>query len=81
VATISDGELRDHVNKVLHRVAAGETLIVTVDGREVAELTPVRNRQWVNGAALSRVWTRAAFSQPDDDVPGVDASVVDPFHA
>jgi prevent-host-death family protein len=41
---IPDGELREHVSEVLRRVEAGEELVVTVDGRPVAELRPVRQR-------------------------------------
>ena len=35
-------ELRNHGGDVVDRVAAGERLIVTRDGRPVAELRPVR---------------------------------------
>lgn len=37
-------ELRNHGGEVLERVAHGESLIVTRDGHEVAELQPVRRR-------------------------------------
>lgn len=37
-------ELRNRSGEVLERVAHGETLIVTRDGRDVAELQPVRRR-------------------------------------
>ena len=33
---------------------AGETLTVTVAGREVAELSPVRKHRWVSGPTLDR---------------------------
>lgn len=35
-------DLRNHGGDVLDRVARGETLVVTRDGREVAQLRPVR---------------------------------------
>ena len=38
-------ELRNHTGGVLERVAHGETLIVTREGHEVAELQPVRRRR------------------------------------
>lgn len=47
-------ELRNQVSEVLRRVAAGETLTVTVAGREVAELSSVRKHRWVSGSALDR---------------------------
>jgi len=39
---IPQRELRNNVSQVLRDVAAGESLLVTVRGRPVAELTPVR---------------------------------------
>ena len=37
-------ELRNHGGDVLTRVAAGEAVIITRDGAEVAELRPLRRR-------------------------------------
>ena len=37
-------ELRNHGGEVLTRVAAGEAVIITRDGAEVAELRPLRRR-------------------------------------
>lgn len=37
-------ELRNHGGEVLDRVARGESLVVTRDGAEVAELVPLRRR-------------------------------------
>jgi prevent-host-death family protein len=41
MATIPQRELRNNVGEVLRRAEAGERIIVTVDGRPVAELGPV----------------------------------------
>jgi prevent-host-death family protein len=41
VATIPQRELRNNVSEVLRRAEAGERIVVTVDGRPVAELGPV----------------------------------------
>ena len=38
-------ELRNHVSDVLRRVEAGEEMVVTVSGRPVAELRPVRRER------------------------------------
>jgi prevent-host-death family protein len=38
-------ELRNHVSDVLRRVEAGEEMIVTVSGRPVATLTPIRRQR------------------------------------
>ena len=37
-------ELRNHGGEVLDRVARGESLVVTRDGSEVAEIVPLRRR-------------------------------------
>jgi prevent-host-death family protein len=41
MATIPQRELRNNVGAVLRRAEAGERIVVTVDGRPVAELGPV----------------------------------------
>lgn len=37
-------ELRNHTRQVLERVQAGETVVITVDGRPTAELRPLTPR-------------------------------------
>lgn len=50
-------ELRNHGGEVLDRVARGETLIVTRDGDEVAELQPRRRASRATGQLIaSRRW-------------------------
>lgn len=41
--TITRLELRNQIAKVLRQVEAGERLRVTVDGRPVADLVPIRD--------------------------------------
>lgn len=41
MATIPQRELRNNAGAVLRRAEAGERIVVTVDGRPVAELGPV----------------------------------------
>ena len=55
VVTIRD--LRNKGGEVIDRVAAGEPLTVTRDGRPVAELRPVR-RAGLRADALLRRWQR-----------------------
>ena len=43
--TIPQRELRNHIGKVLREVEDGKTIRVTVDGRPVADLVPVRHRR------------------------------------
>ncbi len=44
MGTVSVRELRNHGGEVLDRVARGESLVVTRDGAEVAEIVPLRRR-------------------------------------
>ena len=79
VTTIPQKELRNQVSEVLRRVEAGETLTVTVAGREVAELSPVRRHRWVRGSALDRVWRGPAPRDLERDIAMIDTSVIDPY--
>jgi prevent-host-death family protein len=79
MATIPQKELRNQVSEVLRRVEAGETLTITVAGREVAELSPVRKHRWVSGPALDRVWVGPVPRGLDDDLFLMGAAVVDPY--
>lgn len=63
-ATVRD--LRNHGGDVLDRVAAGEHVVVTRDGRPVAELTAVRAARLGREALLAR-WRH---------VPRVDAQAL-----
>ena len=47
MATIPQRELRNNVGEVLRRAEAGERIVVTVDGRPVAELGPVSGSRTV----------------------------------
>jgi prevent-host-death family protein len=44
VESVNVRELRNHGGEVLDRVARGESMIVTRDGAEIAELRPRRRR-------------------------------------
>lgn len=57
MAEVSIRELRNHGGDVVDRVAAGERLTVTRDGRPVAELRPVRSAP-LTAVALLRRWRR-----------------------
>ena len=47
-------ELRNHGAAVLSRVLAGETLVVTRDGAEVAELRPLRRQPLSTADLIAR---------------------------
>jgi antitoxin (DNA-binding transcriptional repressor) of toxin-antitoxin stability system len=52
MTVIPQKELRYQIGAVLRRVEAGETMIVTVSARQVAELSPANRRRWVTGDAM-----------------------------
>lgn len=81
MTTIPQKELRNQVSDVLRRVEAGESLIVTVSGRPVAELSPIHRHRWVSGPALRNVWNGPSARTLDRDLERLDASLADPFDA
>ena len=72
-------ELRQHTSDLVRRAERGETVTVTVSGREVAQLGPLQRMQW-------RTWEDvvAVFEGPSDDDWAKDRDLVnhgvsDPF--
>ena len=65
-------ELRQNASDLVRQAEAGETITVTVSGREVAELGPVRRDRW-------RTWTdvAAVFDGPADLDWALDRDAVD----
>lgn len=56
-------ELRNRGGDVLDRVARGEALIVTRDGRAIAELRPLRRRP-ISAAVLVNRWRGLPIVDP-----------------
>lgn len=69
-------DLRNHGGDVLDRVAAGESIVVTRDGRPVAELTPIRRARLGRDALVSR-WRHLPQLDADTLRRDVDA-LLDP---
>jgi prevent-host-death family protein len=76
MAEVTIRELRNHGGDVVDRVAAGERLTVTRDGRPVAELRPYRATP-LSAAVLLRRWRRLPILDAESLRGGVDA-VIDP---
>ncbi|HEV2087766.1 MAG TPA: type II toxin-antitoxin system prevent-host-death family antitoxin [Cryptosporangiaceae bacterium] len=68
---VASRELRNDTAAVLRRVEAGEEVVITVNGRPVAELVRVRDqrRRWLGRSELLR---RLRTSQAD---PGLSADL------
>jgi prevent-host-death family protein len=64
MSEVSIRDLRNHGGEVIDRVAAGERVTVTRDGRPVAELRPLA-RQAVSARVLKRRWARLPAMDPD----------------
>jgi prevent-host-death family protein len=71
--------LRNQVGEVLRRVEAGESLLVTVAGRPVAQLSPAARRRWVASDTLTGVWRGPALRGFGDDLERLGAALSDPY--
>jgi len=60
---VASRELRNDTRGLLRRVAAGEDIVITVDGQAVAVLRPLRERpRWISAKDFTR---RLAGRQAD----------------
>lgn len=73
---VSIRDLRNHGGEVIDRVALGEELIITRDGKPVAQLRPL-DRSPLSVAVLLSRWARLPPMDPDALRRDVDA-VMDP---
>lgn len=64
MSEVSIRELRNHGGEVIDRVAAGERVTVTRDGRAVAELRPL-GRPALPARVLKRRWARLPAVDPE----------------
>jgi prevent-host-death family protein len=81
MATIPQKELRNHVGEILRRAEAGEQFTITVSGRAVAHLGPIRARQWVPSAQLADLWATAPDPTLDADLGALGGELTDPWAA
>lgn len=79
MATVPQKELRNNVGEVLRRAERGEEITITVSGRPVAQLGPLRARQWVPAAQLDDLWRAPADHTLDDDLSSLGGELVDPW--
>lgn len=69
-------DLRNDGGRVLDRVIGGETLVVTRDGRGIAELRPLTARP-LSGSALLERWRRLPSVDPAKLRKDIDAVMDD----
>jgi prevent-host-death family protein len=72
MATTGLRELRQQASELVRQAEAGETVTITVSGRAVAELGPIKRHLWRQGADV-----RELFRGPVDDDWGRDRDAVD----
>jgi prevent-host-death family protein len=81
MAVIPQKELRNQIGEVLRRAEAGEEITITVSGRPVASLGPVRTHQWVPASKLAELWAAPADPSLDRDLGRLGGELGDPWAA
>lgn len=79
MATTGLRELRQQASDLVRQAESGETIIVTVNGRQVAQLGPVRRNQWRRAAEVAAIFTGPADAEWAAERELIDNSVEDPF--
>jgi prevent-host-death family protein len=79
VATTGLRELRQQASELVRQAEAGATITVTVSGREVAELGPVRRHRWRRFADVQEIFRGPADESWKSDREHIDQSITDPF--
>lgn len=74
MSEISIRELRNHGGEIVDRVAHGEHLTVTRDGKRVAQLLPLE-RQPLSIQALQRRWSKLPSMDPNSLRRDIDATI------
>ena len=81
MTTIPQKDLRNKIGEVLRRAEAGEELTITVSGRPVAQLGPLRAREWIDSADLRELWVLPPDQTLARDVEGFGIGLRDPWDA
>jgi prevent-host-death family protein len=79
MATAGLRELRQQASELVRRAEDGETIVVTVNGREVAQLVPIHRAQWRTWEEIAAIFDGPADDDWDHDRDLVDQAPSDPF--
>ncbi len=74
-------ELRQRASDLVRRAACGETIIVTVSGREMAQLGPIQRERWRQWPDVSAIFAGPGDSAWEADRRRIDQAPRDPFAA
>lgn len=77
--TVGLRELRQNASEIVRRVEAGESLMITVSGREAAVLRPAADRTWRRWDDVRDVFAGPADPDWEQDRDLVDGSLRDPW--
>lgn len=72
-------ELRQHASELVRRAEAGETIAVTVSGREVAQLGPISRGRWRTWGEIAAIFDGPADVDWSADRDRIDQRPSDPF--
>ena len=67
MSTIGVRELRQKASEILREVEAGEAATVTVAGRPVARIVPIRAEQWTTWERIRQVFDTPTDRTWDDE--------------
>ncbi len=77
--SIPQKELRNNIGQVLRRAEEGEEMTITVSGRPVAHLGPVRRAHWVPSNRLAEIWSLPPDPTFERDLERMGGEMVDPW--
>jgi len=77
VSVIGVRELRQKASEILREVEAGESATVTVAGRAVAQIIPIRAEQWTTWERIHQVFESPTDASWDDERREFGASGLD----
>ncbi len=67
MSTVGVRELRQNASEILRKVEAGEAATVTVAGRAVAQIVPIRAQQWTTWERIRNVFDSPTDHTWDDE--------------
>jgi prevent-host-death family protein len=77
--TIPQKELRNNIGQVLKRAEEGEELTITVAGRPVAQLGPIREKYFVPSSRLADLWAMPPDPTLEKELEEWGGEMVDPW--
>lgn len=77
MSTVGVRELRQNASEILREVEAGEAATVTVAGRPVAQIVPIRAQSWTTWERIRSVFEPPTDAGWDDERRTFGTEVID----